>query len=136
MAVESECRKECFDERHSAPVVLADGQTWHLPKPWLEIRPVFRGGRAEASYPVLTYGPELDRFVEVIADEDDWTIQLCLVASLGAHLLNRQYELTDADLDGLFCVRVSQPESGDWVKSVMEVATGRSGPKASSAGGG
>ena len=45
-----------FDEANSAPVVLADGQTWYVPKPWLEVRPVFRGGKPSTAYRVLTCG--------------------------------------------------------------------------------
>ena len=45
MIDEKSRRKESFDQRNSVPVVLADGQTWHLPKPWLELHPVFRDGK-------------------------------------------------------------------------------------------
>jgi hypothetical protein len=135
MVIESECRKECFDERNSAPVRLADGQTWFLPKPWLEVRPVFRGGRTHSSYPVLTYGRELDALIEAIGDCEDGAARICAVASLGAHLVTRQYQLTDEELDLLFCFRAADDVSSTWLRTVIEVATGRSGPKVSSAGG-
>ena len=64
MLDEAAKRKPNFDERNAAPVVLADGQTWYVPKPWLEVRPVFRGGKAVRAYPVLTCGPELDALIE------------------------------------------------------------------------
>jgi hypothetical protein len=136
MTEEQSRRLDCFDERHCAPVVLADGQTWFLPKPWLEIRPTFRGGRAESAYPVLTYGPELDALVEAIGNCEDITNTVSAVASLAAYLLQRHYRLTDPDLDRLLCLRVDDESSGDWIGRVIEVATGRSGPKVSSAGGG
>jgi hypothetical protein len=135
MALEGQCRKECFDEKNSAPVVLADGQTWYLPKPWLEIRPVFRNGRADTSYPVLSYGPELDALIGAIADCEDGAVQICAVASLGAYLLTTQYQLDDPDLDTLFAFRSGDEGSLEWTRSVIEIATGRSGPKVSRAGG-
>ena len=128
-------RKDNFDERNSAPVVLADGQVWHVPKPWLEIRPVFRGGKAVNAYPVLTSGAELDELVVAIGDCQDLYAQVLAVASLAAHLLTWHYDLADAELDELLAFRRSCPESLDWVREIIGIATGRSGPKASSAGG-
>jgi hypothetical protein len=122
-------RKPNFDERNSAPVVLADGQTWHVPKPWLEIRPVFRGGKAVRAYPVLTCGPELDGLVEAMAECDDLDSQVVAVASLAAHLLRWHYDLTDPELDGLLCFRRGDELSLNWLREVFAVATGQSGLK-------
>jgi len=135
MIDESSKRKPNFDERNAAPVVLADGQTWFIPKPWLEVRPVFRGGRAVAAYRVLTCGPELDGLVEAMADCEDLDSQVTAVASLAAHLLCWHYELTDAELDGLLAFRAADETSLSWLRQVFAVATGRSGPKACCAGG-
>jgi hypothetical protein len=135
MPIEAQCRKECFDEATSAPVVLADGQTWWLPKPWLEIRPTFRGGRSVGAYPVLTYGRELDELLDAVGKSDDGIVQIGAVAGLGAYLLRQQYRLDDQDLDELLCFRVGDEASEGWACAVMDVATGRSGPKVSSAGG-
>jgi hypothetical protein len=128
-------RKPNFDERNAVPVRLADGQSWFVPKPWLEIRPVFRGGKPVSSYRVLTCGPELDRLVEAMSDAADLDAQVSAIASLAAHLLLWHYDLTDAELDELLRFRCSDPASLDWMREVFAVATGRSGPKASSAGG-
>jgi hypothetical protein len=128
-------RKPNFDDRNSAPVVLADGQAWHVPKPWLEIRPVFRGGKAVTAYPVRTCGPELDQLVEAMADADDIFEQVCGVATLAAWLLRWHYELDDADLDQLLAFRRSDERSLQWMRDVMAIATGQSGPKAWRAGG-
>jgi hypothetical protein len=135
MPNEVEKRKPNFDERNSAPVVLADGQTWHVPKPWLEIRPVFRGGKAVRAYPVLTCGQELDSLVEAMAKCDDLDSQVVAVASLAAHLLCWHYELTDAELDELLCFRCGEEDSLRWMREVFAIATGQSGPKVSRAGG-
>jgi len=132
---EASKRKDNVDEANSVPVVLADGQTWWLPKPWLEIRPVFRGGKVVSTYDVVTCGPDLDEMIEAISEAETITAQVVGAASLAAHLLRFHYDLTDEDLDQLLRFRLSDPASLDWVKAVIEVATGRSGPKLSGAGG-
>jgi hypothetical protein len=127
-------RKESFDQRNCVPVVLADGQAWHLPKPWLEVHPIFREGKAHSSYPVLTYGPELDALVKAMGECDDNSALLIGAASLGAYLLSQNYNLSDADLDQLFVFRIGDSSSRDWAMAVLQVATGQSGPKVSSGG--
>ncbi len=136
MLDETQRRKSNFDEGHSAPVVLADGQRWYLPKPWLEIRPVFRDGKAVSAYNVLTAGPELDELVEAIADADTAKAQVIGVATLAAKLLRHHYALADEDLDQLLRFRIGEEASMAWVEAVIEIATGQSGPKRSRAGGG
>jgi hypothetical protein len=127
-------RRETFDERNSVPIVLADGQSWAIPKPWLEIRASFEGGKARTSYPALTYGPELDALVKAIGECRDNVALLCGVASLAAYLVSRNYDLSDDDLDRLFAFRLGDAESWEWARAVMDVATGRSGPKRGSGG--
>jgi hypothetical protein len=122
-------RKPNFDERNSAPVILADGQTWFIPKPWLEIRPVFRGGKAVTAYPVLTCGAELDALIEAMTECDDLESQIIAAASLAAHLLCWHYELTDPELDGLLYFRRGDERSLQWLREVFAVATGQSGLK-------
>ena len=135
MIDEKSKRKPNFDERNSAPVVFADGQRWFVPKPWLEIRPVFRNGKAVTAYPVLTHGAELDELVEAMADADDLNGQVVAIASLAAYLLCWHYDLSDAELDQLLAFRASDARSTDWLRDVFKIATGRSGPKVYCAGG-
>ncbi len=128
-------RKPNFDERNAAPVVFADGQTWFVPKPWLEIRPVFRGGKATAAYPVPTCGPELDALIEAVADAEDRVAQVAAVATLAAELMSWHYDLADAELDQLLAFRLADEASMNWIREVFDIATGQSGPKAYGAGG-
>jgi hypothetical protein len=128
-------RKENFDELNSVRVRLADGQEWAVPKPWLEIRPVFRDGRSVGNYATFSYGPELEGLVEAMADCESRSAQLVAVASLAAYLLGQQYDLVDGELDQLLAFRPDDPTSAEWVERVMEIATGNSGPKAGRAGG-
>ena len=135
MLNEESKRKPNWSERNSAPVVLADGQSWWIPKPWLEIRPVFRRGRAVSAYPVPTQGPELDELVDAMAECEDRSGQVMAAASLAAHLLSWHYELTDSELDGLLCFRKGDDASLEWMKQVCDIAMGASGPKVFCAGG-
>lgn len=120
-------RKPGFDERDTAWIELADGGRWALPKPWLEVHASFRDGRVASSRPILTYGHELDELVHAIGECRDDAALLIASASLGACLLGHHYDLSDDDLDRLFAVRVGDPDSWEWARSVIQVATGASG---------
>lgn len=135
MLAEQQKRKDNFDESNSVGVVLADGQTWHLPKPWLEIRPVFHKGKAGAAYPAFSYSAALDALVGAVADADRFVDQVSAVATLAADLLLWHYDLTDVDLDQLLAYRRHDPASIEWTERVVAIATGHSGPKVLSAGG-
>ena len=136
MLDETAKRKPNFDAANSVPVRLADGQDWQVPKPWLEVRPVFRGGRAERAYPVPTCGPELDALIDAVSESDEPAVWFSAIATLAARLLGYQYDLSDDDLDQLLRFRVSDPDSGQWLRDVMRIATGDTGPKAYRAGSG
>src|SRR5262245_42909255 len=100
MLSEMDKRRPELNERTSVPVVLADGQAWQFPKPWLEIHAVFHDGKANGdTYPVLTCGPELDALVDALGQCEGNDAVLCGAATLGAHLLRRNYDLTDAERD-------------------------------------
>jgi hypothetical protein len=122
-------RKPDFDERNAVWITLADGTRWAFPKPWLEVHTSFREGRAVSSYPVLTYGPELDELVAAIGECRDNAALLIGAASLGAFLLRHNYDLSDEQLDRLFAVRVGDPSSWDWAQAVIELATGTGGSR-------
>jgi hypothetical protein len=128
-------RPEC-DERTSVAVRLADGNDWLLPKPFVEIHASFRGGKAEATFPVLTYGPELDALIEAVGECRDNAAILCGAATLGAYLVTRNYDLDDSQLDMLFAFRPGDPGSWDWINAVMDVATGVGGSRSFRGGNG
>ncbi|SRR5579875_3848719 len=127
MSDERTKRRPEFDERNSVWITLADGARWAFPKPWLEVHASFRDGRAVSTEPVLTYGPHLDALITAIDECRDNAALLIGAASLGAFLLRHNYDLSDEDLDRLFAVRVDDPSSWDWAKSVIDVATGAGG---------
>ncbi|SRR5579883_2461142 len=127
-------RPEC-DPANSVPIRMADGQEWLFPKPWLQIHASFRGGKAERHYPVVTAGPELDELVAAISRCEDNAALLSGAATLGAHLLCRNYDLDDRELDLLFAFRPSDPDSWEWAREVIGVATGQSGARSFRDGG-
>src|SRR5215472_8760508 len=104
-------RRPEFDERNSVWTALADGARWAFPKPWLEVHASFRDGRALSTYPILSYGPELDELVNAVGECRDNAALIIGAATLGAFLLRHNYDLTDEDLDRLFAVRVDVPSS-------------------------
>ena len=120
-----------FEERNSVAVRLADGQEWFFPKPWLEVRPVFKHGVAVASYPVYTSGPRLELLVETISECERLDEQVTAIATLAAELLLYHYDLDDSELDQLLAYRVHDEASTSWFSEVVSIATGRSGPKRS-----
>lgn len=128
-------RKPNFDEPNSVAVTFVDGQVFFVPKPWVEIRPAFKAGKATRTSRLLTCGPELDAILNSIqdADGDD---AVAAVATLAAHLLLWHYDLADDELDTLLAYRIGDPTSIAWIGAVMDVATGSSGPKVERAGGG
>ena len=129
MIDETSRRKPGFDEANAVWIALADGGRWAFPKPWLEIRAAFREGRAVATVPVFTYGPELDALIDAIGACRDNAALILGAASLGAFLLRQHYDLSDEDLDRLFAVRIDDPSSWDWARAVIDVATGSGGAR-------
>jgi hypothetical protein len=129
MIDEASRRKPCFDIASSAPVTLADGQAWHIPKPWLEVRPVFQNGRAVDTRPALTIDAEFDMLKQAVIDAEGEAIILA-GANLAADMLRRHYQLDDTELGSLLAFR----EGAVWIKEIMQVANGFNGPKAGSAG--
>lgn len=136
MIDERQFRKGPIDEESSQRVRFGDGSEFLVPKPWVELRGSFRGRRTAAFTPFVTYGPETEERITLIHAEESPERRIALVAELAATLLLQSYELTDSQLDKLLSVRLDDPESWDWIKHVIDIATGRSGPKRTRAGSG
>jgi hypothetical protein len=128
-------RKECFDEANSVWVTLADGCRYAFPKPWIQVHASFRDGKVSNTYPVLTVGPDLDELVAAMSECHDNAAILCASATLASFLLRQNYELADDALDTLFAFRVADPDSWNWAREVMDVATGAGGSRSFRGGG-
>src|ERR1019366_2671183 len=116
---EKSLRKPAFDEATSAPISLADGQDWLLPKPWLEVRPIFRGGRSVDTLPVMTCGPEFDGLKQAVQDAEGDAV-IAAGATLAAHMLLTNYALNDDQLSSLLAFR----DGSTWIRDVMGLASG------------
>jgi hypothetical protein len=132
MIDEESRRREEFQEA-STWVTLADGQRWAIPKPYLAIFPTFRDGLAVESFQHLTYGPHIDAMMEAIRECEDLEGRLLKVLTMGAYLLHRNYDLSDAELEELFVYRLDDPASAEMVGAILDVAAGR-GKKVRSGG--
>lgn len=144
--IEKYRRKPDFDPEGCIPIRLSDGQEWHFRRPWLEIAPVFKDGKAVDRTKQITCGPELDVLIRAIPEEEDGPRQILHVMTLGALLLKQDYDLEDEDFERLFTYRVGSDESQEMIRSIISVATGKlsdahgvgvlSDPKAQPAGSG
>jgi hypothetical protein len=123
-------RRENFNLEYSAPVVMSDGQTWYLPKPWLAIHPVFENGKPVDHWTFYTYGPEIESLIELIEATDDSYAKILACVGVGAHLLKWNYDLSDDELSEVFIYAPGDGRSGEMLREIIDIATGRSGPKA------
>jgi hypothetical protein len=89
----------------------------------LERTPVFENGKAVAFTHQLTFD-ELDVLIEAIAVEEDGVKQVQAIMLLGALMLKRTYDVTDAELERLFQYRQGDPDSETMIRSIMEVVSG------------
>lgn len=80
--------------REGTPVVLADGQAWHVPQPWLRLKPTVEHGSVRL-IGGLTFGPEHDAEFEKLFVEADAFERLQLEATIVVRLLQSQYDLPD-----------------------------------------
>src|SRR3954454_25320840 len=122
--IEQYRRKVDLDLEICAPIKLADGQEWYFPRPWLEIVPIFRDGKAVDRSKLLTCGPELDLLLESIAEEEDPAREILAVITLGGFLLLRNYDLTDEELEEPSIYRPPYPASQNMIASIIEVGSG------------
>lgn len=122
--IESSRRKPEVDIETCMPITLADGQTWYFPRPWLEIRPIFRESKAATYTRLLTCGDELDTLLQSIGAEEDGIAQAMSILTLGAFLLLRNYDVADDELGRLFVLRPNDPDSDRVLHDILDVATG------------
>ena len=131
MLDEKEKRREEFVEGY--PIVLADGQAWHFPRPVVEIRPRFQNGRVIASEGITTYGAEMDELRRQAHEAENDADVIQSIFTLGAFLLLKNYWLTDADLESLLIYTMNSEASLEMVNGIIAVSTGQA-PKVSSGG--
>lgn len=123
MLDEPAARKPEFDQGNSVPIVLADGQAWWFPKPWLEFYPPPPGQDLIGA--IFTLGPDFEaarRAVEAKTAGD----QVVAMFALARIMLGFHYELSDADYGRLLRFRPDHgPTIAMW-QAIIDVATGSS----------
>ena len=119
------------------PIVLADGQPWSFPRPFLEIIPTFGdNGSVETEFST-TLGPDFDvlmaAYESACDSESNKDAILCLMA-LAAHMLRLNYNLSNADLAILLRWRMGDSASDNCWTAIGSVARGLDAPKPSGDG--
>lgn len=136
MLDEKALRRSTF-QVDSVPVVLADGQEWKIPRPYVELFPRFEGGRLITVGEGTHFGEEFDGLMKTLADGavEDSGVKFADYFPVAAFLLRWNYDLTDDALMLLLRHRLGDESSVERMGAVLDVALGR-GPKASAAGDG
>ena len=124
MVIEPSKRRETIDLENSEPIVMADGQTWWLPKPLLILTPVFENGKPVNHWNCFRYGTELDQVLEMIPAAQDNAQAVVITIGLAAKLLLHNYDLTDEELSQVLFYRIGDPDSDRILRDVIDVATG------------
>ena len=103
-------RKEDF--RADVPVILADGQTWFLPRPRIRLRPKIVDGKAtiaqENSFG-LEYMELVSEYYRTQADEGNWNEWIVASFDLAVSVLLRNYELSPEEIESLIYFDFSEP---------------------------
>ena len=133
MPDEASARRPEFSD--GPKVVLGDGQTWTLPRPWLRLYPNRDGDGRIGVGGGLSFGSDFEELIDELTgcDPDDHAGRLAIQFRMAASLLLRNYTLTDRDLRRLLVVDAQDPDCRDRWARLNQVLTGRS-PKPSADG--
>lgn len=115
-------------------VRLSDGQLWTVPKPRVRIRPARVDGVMQL-VGLFTFGDAYDAkwqaFAAARSKREEWAGLL----DLAFDLLQRNYDLTDDELSGLFAWDADDPEAEARLEALGAIVSGES-PKPSPGGSG
>ena len=131
---ELQLRRPTF-QADSVPVVMADGQPWYLPRPYVEFFPRYEEGKLVTVASETHLGPEFDRLVEAALPSDEGGVSFLAYFELTAFLLRLNYDLLDEAFGVLLRHRRNDEASVERMQAVLDVATGQA-PKAPAAGDG
>lgn len=125
---ESECRRPDANWDDTVPIVLADGQTWHFPKPYVDCVPTFTDGKAS-----ITFESEFKPFFDRMDSAELAMDALIARCELERFMLLKLYDLSDADLSSILRWRTSSDADNERRQEILNVAMGI-GPKPSPGG--
>lgn len=135
MRPEFECRKPGFTE--GCKVRMADGQEWTFPKPYLALVPHRTAEGVLALRASPPFGSEfqdgLQRYIDLQtseSSEDDILQRLTLRLVLAVELLQRNYDLTDEQVQELFVIEMNSDAATEMWSDINAVILGRNPKKA------
>jgi len=125
---ERSLRRPDINESECCPIVLADGQAWLFPKPYVDYTPRFEDGKAVLAIE-SEFTPYLDRFeaAETVGEV------FCTRFDLARTMLLKVYDLTDEQLPALLKTRRDSEADQERWNEIYHVAAGF-GPKPSPGG--
>ena len=137
-AVEAECRRPDFVE--GVPIVLGNGEAWHLPKPVLEFRlESSAGGLGFRELPRMGDGRMRDfgeaywAKCQAAHDSEPGLDRLNAYATLAVDLLLRNYTLDDGQVIALLPYIQADDTNSEMWSALIDTALGI-GPKARAGG--
>lgn len=117
------------------PIPLADGQTWHFPRPTIDVVPEVRADGAVKLASRPSFGPGYDDLIDAFHQASTPAEQLRALFTLAIDLLSRNYNLEPGHYPQLLRFRGGDRECETTWQQIVDVALGR-GPKACPVGGG
>lgn len=134
-------RRPGIDAAGSVPVRLADGNEWLVPRPRIDLVPVFKDGILADVGRRYSFGEAFYRKQAALADAAGGPAGPYLLAAfdLAIDLLGRNYDLDESDYQALIPYRDSDPASVAMWRAIVAVASGDGppagdGPKAGDSG--
>lgn len=119
----------------SRPIRFGNGETWDVPLPCWWVNPIFKNGRTTGKI-LHRFGfqdRDVDTYVALLADTTDPEQSITLAATIAGSLVSQLYNVSDDDLDRILVIDPSKPESLDWIREVVAIATWHHLPEGSEA---
>lgn len=110
-----------------SPIVLADGQEWIFPRPWMRLRPRRdkETGRIQAGGG-MSFGEAFEDVMDALAetDEEDISTRIGYQFEMAVMLLCQNYELSDRDVSRLLVLDLEDDASRKTWADVCAVIMG------------
>jgi hypothetical protein len=120
--------------REGVPILLADGQSWHFPRPTIELFPTFDADGQVADFDGRpSFGPDYDDKLESFYAAEKGPSELKALMVLAVDLLGRNYRLGPIDFARLIRYRKEDEANRKMWQAIADTAQGN-GPKPSPVG--
>lgn len=129
--LESAYRLDTF-RPDSVPIVMGDGQEWHLPKPWVSYRPMFDPTGKLGAMARTTLGADFDEAFDEAKDAETDYDYIVAIMKLGAAMLAINYQTTPELLADVLRFTPGDPTNDEMWTAIYSVSQGLDAPKRSS----